>query len=139
LHLTEPYQRAISSSLAIVEERLFELERLLKNEHGVSIFNSVRSTLGPEQKQHIQREIEDIREGLWDIKSTLSLKSSSVNDAVLIGSRCASIWEMLCNLETKRLRRYGAPPEELGNYFDTKIRELIKHIERISELVEKKK
>jgi len=101
LHLTEPYQRAISSSLAIVEERLFELERLLKNEHGVSIFNSVRSTLGPEQKQHIQREIEDIREGLWDIKSTLSLKSSSVNDAVLIGSRCASIWEMLCNLETK--------------------------------------
>ena len=139
MHLTEPYQRAISSSLAIVEERLFELERLLKNEHGVSIFNSVRSTLGPEQKQHIQREIEDIREGLWDIKSTLSLKSSSVNDAVLIGSRCASIWEMLCNLETKRLRRYGAPPEELGNYFDTKIRELIKHIERISELVEKKK
>jgi len=57
-----------------MEERLFELERLLKNEHGVSIFNSVRSTLQPEQKQHIQREIEDIREGLWDIKATLSLK-----------------------------------------------------------------
>jgi len=122
-----------------VEERLFELERLLKNEHGVSIFNSVRSTLQPEQKQHIQREIEDIREGLWDIKATLSLKRSSVNDAVLISSRCANIWEILCNLETKRLHRYGATPEELGNYFDTKIRELIKHIERISELVEKKK
>ena len=132
--LSEPYCRVLSSALSIIEEMLFELDDLLECQRIGSIFTDVVNTLDSEHRQLIYEEVESMRHKLRNIKTTLDLKSTTVNNTALISSRCGKIWEILCDLETKRLRRYGEPPDGLSDYLDCRIRELISSIERVTKL-----
>lgn len=138
IRLSEPYQRTLSSALSVVEEMLSEIDDLLKAQHIGAIFTHVVNTLDNEHQQFIAREVESMRRKLQDIKMTLGLNSITVSNARLISSRCGKIWELLCDLEARRLRGYGDPPDGLADYLDCRIHDLIRSMGRIAELTGKK-
>ncbi len=126
--LSEPYCRVLSSALSIVEEMLSELDDLLKCQPIGSIFTDVVNTLDGKHRQLIHEEVESMRHKLRNVKTTIGLNSATVKNAALISSRRGKIWEILCDLETRCLRRYGKPPNGLSDYLDCRIRELINSI-----------
>ena len=136
-HLSDSIKRAIWSSLSIVEELLLELENLVQDEEDL-IFIEIKNTINSEKREIIKKEIEEIRDSLKDIKKTLNLKKDSIDNTNLILSKCAKLWEILCDSETKKLKGYGTPPENLSDYLDPIIYKIIHKIEFIRDLVSKK-
>ena len=59
------------------------------------------------------------------------MESASQN----IWGSCAALWEHIVELESKYLRAYGAIPEEAAEHLDRAAAELLRRIERISDLV----
>ncbi|NOZ64086.1 MAG: hypothetical protein GXO71_04005 [Caldiserica bacterium] len=135
--LSKTYRRAITSYLSLVEELVDEIRNiLLKSGRGDGIFMQVRKVLSPEDTQEIQRLLEKIEDRLRILKKDLHLYPEVSLDASLISSRSAKVWEILCDLEVDRLKRYGPPPSDLAEYLDPKIKELISLIEEITTITQ---
>ena len=134
IKLSRAYKNGLSSSLSIVEELLIEIEDLLNCENKNAVFIKWRNSLNASQKEGIKKEIGEIREQIEDIKTKLLLPSEILNNSVLISSRCGKMWEILCDLETRKLKRYGEIPKNLSDFLDPKIRKVVNSIEKILEI-----
>ena len=132
--LPKPYQRALSSSLSLVEGMLSELESLVQSQRTKSIFTDSVAGLNTKSSQLMQQELKNMRIKLRELKTTLALDSATINNSALISSRCGAIWEILEDLKVKRLYKYGAPPKGLSNYLDGRIQELVEIIKKIANL-----
>ncbi len=136
--LPDSYQRAISSALSVVEELLLEMERLLEGKNPHRIFTKIENNIPGKNRILIKEEINNLWNQLKDIKDILDIKPETISENILISSRCGRIWEILCDLESKSLQRYGDPPERLPEFLDERVKNLINHIKGIAELTGKR-
>ena len=135
--LSKTYRRAITSYLFLVEELVEEIRNiLLKSGREDGILVQVRRSLSPKDIQEIQHLLEEIEERLRILKRDLHLYPEVSLDASLISSRSAKVWEILCDLEVEKMKRYGQPPPDLAEYLDPKIKELIYLIEAITTITQ---
>jgi len=83
-------------------------------------------------------KISEMEGKISTIKATLSLPTASMKNTRLILSRNGKIWELLCDLQTKKLKSYGATPEGLADFLDPVIEELISATENIPQILQEK-
>jgi len=127
MNLPENYHRALSISFQLLEEMVEKIEE--KNS---------KSTL--ETGNIIQKKLDSIKANLKQIKKDLNLSQTEESASGVIKGNSAACWEILCDLESKRLKRYGECPPELAQYLDPRtsaMREAFKTIAEIASYAEK--
>jgi hypothetical protein len=125
-------QNAITSSLTIIEDLLYEMDIVFKDEN--KIFSKIEKKIGVKKMEKIKENIEEIKKILKKIKEEMNLKEERISDIAVINSRCAKIWEILNDLKGEKLKKYGSVSEDLKNYLNPEIEEILKLVNEIVDL-----
>jgi len=133
--LSENHQRAITISLAMLDERLLEFEQIAQGREERSVFIKEVNRLSVSQRKKLLAEIERMRGILRELKDALELETKVEDLAKRIWGSSTAFWEVLVETEAKYLRRYGDVPDWLGEYLDPKIEALIEGLSALSNIV----
>jgi hypothetical protein len=125
-------QNAITSSLTIIEDLVYEMDIVFKDEN--KIFSKIEKKISIEKMKKIRENIGEIKKILQKLKNELNLKEERISDVAIINSRCAKIWEILNDLKGEKLKKYGSVSEDLKNYLDTEIEKILKLVNEIVDL-----
>jgi hypothetical protein len=93
-----------------------------------------RNTLSEDQREKILIRVQKIRAVLVEIRDDLDLRTRTGNVAKSVVSQSSVLWVSLVELESKRMRRYGEPPDGLAEYLDPKTVRLIDSVTEISKI-----
>ncbi len=137
LSLKENHRRSIATALGLLDETLCLFEEYAKGREIHSVFFEERNVLTTRQRKALLEEIGRLREIMREIKETLGLRIRIVDVSKKIWGSGAGFWEILAELEPKRLRAYGSVPEELGAFLKPTVSALIEGMMRISSIVGK--
>jgi hypothetical protein len=125
-------QNAITSSLTIIEDLVYEMDIVFKDEN--KIFSKIERKISIEKMKKIRENIEEIKKILQKLKNELNLKEERISDMAIINSRCAKIWEILNDLKGEKLKKYGSVSEDLKNYLNPEIEKILKRVNEIVDL-----
>jgi hypothetical protein len=84
----------------------------------------------------VLQDVEKIRKIIRDLKDELNLRSEEESIARKIRGEAAHMWEMLSDMNSSGLDRYGKTPKELADFWDPKVEELIEISLRIRYLID---
>jgi hypothetical protein len=132
--LSENHRRAISTTLAMLDEMLCGFERWAGGQEMHAVLYNEHNALTPEQSGAIVQEIGNIRGLLRQMQADLHLGGPVVDVAHAIWGYAAGLWPTLVETESQHLRGYGQPPEWLAGYLDPRIEELIEKLSRIGSI-----
>ena len=132
--VNENHWRAISTTLALLDEMLCEFEQWTAGREIHSVLYQERNSLSDEQRHAIDTEISAMRDLLCQLRDDLELQIRSHDAGTEIWSRGLSFWETLVGLEGGYLRAYGEPSPALVNYLEPKVVELVERLLRISDI-----
>jgi hypothetical protein len=79
-----------------------------------------------------------IKEILLELQNSLKLEGRVRSSDKTIRAQCATLWVSLTELTSKYLRRSGELPEELTEYLDRRIFQLIDHLNKIVKIMRAK-
>jgi len=134
ISLKENHRRSLATALGLLDETLCLFEEYARGREVHSILFEERNRLSARQKKDLLEEISRLRAVLQEMKETLGLRVRVVDVGKKIWGTGAGFWEILAELEPKRLRAYGAVPEELSTYLKPNVAALLNGMMRISGL-----
>jgi hypothetical protein len=126
------HKNGIETTLGLLDETILEFEAWAHGRENRSVLYQERNGLSEDQRQRILMQVQKIRSVLAELRDDLDLqtKTGIVKKSIL--SQCSVLWVNLAELESKRLRRYGAPPDGLAEYLDPKTARLIDAVKAIA-------
>jgi len=130
MKIPESYRNALSSQLGVIEELLNEIESVLKDEENY-LFLKIERKIKKENRKKINERIKELRKIIADMKQKFNLKEGVLTDIAIISSRTSKIWEILSDMKTEKMKRYGKIPDGLSDILDPLIDRMIKLTERI--------
>ena len=130
--INESQRRSIATSLALLDEALCLFEEYGKGREVHSVCYEERNRLPAKQRKRLLAEIDGIRAEMRQIKEDLDLPRRIEDVGKRIWGHSAGFWEMLAELESKRLRAYGEVAVNLANYLDPRVEELLQRVQRLS-------
>jgi len=128
--LSHNHRRSITSSLTVVENRLNEIEKELLYPTAGSITKTTVDISNAEKEKSLQiiiltkRFIKHLA-----MKYGLSVQSTLLSR--IISANKSSMWVVLCDTTSNRLKGYGDFPPELSQEFDEDINNLQSLINQI--------
>ncbi|MCM8771627.1 MAG: hypothetical protein NC922_00915 [Candidatus Omnitrophica bacterium] len=122
------------SNLSTVEELLIEIELIFEKRE--RIFLKIKKQI---DEKEVMLKISKIKKVLKDLKKEFNIKEEEMAETAIVNSRCAKIWEILNDLKSEKLKRYGEIPKDLGIILDPKIEEIIYLINEIVDMAAKKR
>jgi len=134
IKITEAQKNSISSVLLILDETMDEIEKLCMDKDKKGILYNIVNNLDEKEKVKVIENINRIREIIKDIATSIDIKKKRFETKRLISSRIASLWEMICEIESNRLKGYGDVSKSLKEYLDpfvNKIIALLNDIEKV--------
>jgi len=129
MKIPESYRNALSSQLAVIEELLNEIESVLEEEN--FLFLKIEKKIKKEDRKKINERIKELKKIISVMKRKFNLKEDVLTDIAVISSRTSKIWEILCDMKTDKMKRYGEPPDALSGVLDPLIDRMIKLTEDI--------
>lgn len=135
VRLTGKQRRGISTTLALLDEALCDIEQWAAGRQLTSVLYSERNALSSDQRQALRTEVENARLVLAELQERLGLSRSMQDVEQAIWSRCAVLRTQLLELEARRLRRYGSVSQELAGVLATYIEQLLRTIDAILDVV----
>jgi len=130
MKIPESYRNALSSQLAVIEELLNEIESVLKDKENF-LFLKIERKIKKEDRKKINERIKELKKIIAVMKRKFNLKEDVLTDIAVISSRTSKIWEILCDMKTEKMKRYGKIPDGLSDVLDPLIDRMIKLTERI--------
>lgn len=126
----------INGILRHLDRELSLLERHVEGPGIDSVLYKEINDLPQEGRNHFLSKIQVVRDIITKMKTDLGLQVETENLGRMIWGRCASLQVDIMDLETKRLRGYGEPPEWLYSYLDPFVSELIIALDKMSKSVD---
>ncbi len=128
--LSENHLRALSASLKIIEEYLTAMEKELKNPANGFLIKTI-DDMSEDSKKKVLKEIEYAKRFIGEmvVKYSLSPHNSSLNR--FISAHKSSIWVILSNTKSQRLKGYGDFTAEASAELDVDIDNLQKLINQM--------
>ncbi|HOL21646.1 MAG TPA: hypothetical protein PLQ41_02165 [bacterium] len=139
IKITESQRNSISSVLLILNEVIDEIEDLCTTGDKKSILYEVVNNLNDREKSRVFEATGRIKESIQDIAKTLNIKKKRYEIKNLISSRIASLWEIVYEIESKRLKGYGEVSKTLKEYLDPEVTKITQLLEGIEEILYRKK
>ena len=130
INLSSNHRRSVTSSLLVVENNLIEMEKMLKQPVNGHLSQMIVD-ISISRKKEALLKIVGIRKMIGGLYTKYGLYKHSTQLSRYIDSRKSSIWEILCETSSKRLKGFGEFPSENGKEFDNDINILQELIEKI--------
>lgn len=130
-NLRENYRRSIETSLAFLDETICRFEEWAAGREVRSVLYAESNILTTAQRQKIIAEVTSIKAELQELKEVFDLEPRVETASQSIWSNCSGLWATLAEMQSKRMRGYGEPPEEFPQYWDPKLEEIERHLARI--------
>lgn len=133
--ITENQARSVASALALLDEELclFEEYGNGREMHSVCYQECNRLTAG--QRKALLVRVKRLRELMSELKGDLRLRMQAVDVAGRIWGHSAGFWEIVAEMESKRLKGYGEVTPSLARYLDPRVERLLKQLQALSHLV----
>jgi hypothetical protein len=138
IKITEAQKNSISSVLLILDETMDEIEELCISKDKKGILYDVVNNLSENEKGRVVEDINRIREIIREIAKGINIKKKRYETKRLISSRIASLWEMIYEIESNRLKGYGDVSKSLKEYLDPEVDKIIHLLNDIEGVLYKK-
>jgi len=138
IKITEAQKNSISSVLLILDETMDEIEELCISQDKKGILYDVVNNLSEKEKGRVVEDINRIREIIREIAKDINIKKKRYETKRLISSRIASLWEMIYEIESNRLKGYGDVSKSLREYLDPAVDKIIHLLNDIEGVLYKK-
>ena len=138
IKITEAQKNSISSVLLILDETMDEIEELCMTQDEKGILYDVVNNLSEKEKGRVVEDINRIREVIREIARGINIKKKRYETKRLISSRIASLWEMIYEIESNRLKGYGDISKSLKEYLDPEVDKIIHLLNDIEGVLYKK-
>jgi len=138
IKITEAQKNSISSVLLILDETMDEIEELCISKDKKGILYDVVNNLSEKEKGRVVEDINRIREIIREIAKGINIKKKRYETKRLISSRIASLWEMIYEIESNRLKGYGDVSKSLREYLDPEVDKIIHLLNDIEGVLYKK-
>ena len=137
IRITESQKNSLTTSLRIIERTLDEIDEysLNKNKTG-ALYENIHD-LSEQERLLLNQKIAAIKRYIAYFKNKLDLPKEKVSLKRFISSRLAGLWEITCELESKRLRGYGEIDPSLKRFSDPVVNKIIKLISEASDIFTK--
>ncbi|MCM8821189.1 MAG: hypothetical protein NC932_04485 [Candidatus Omnitrophica bacterium] len=137
IKITVAQKNSISSVLLILNEVIDEIDDLCSTEGRKSILYEVVNNLDEKEKSNVLKTTGEIKELIKNISTVLNIKKKRYETKRSISSRVSSLWEMICEIESKRLKGYGDVSPSLKEYLDPAVSRIIRLLKNIEVFLHK--
>jgi len=129
--LSENHRRSISAAILMIEKLILEIETLLVHPAIGSMYNVIEDIETKGEYDQTIKLIEDIKAYVSILKEKYQLTPDTTRLRWFIEVRKTKIWEILGNIRSGKMKRYGAFPAEYVSEFDQDMRKLQTLTERL--------
>jgi len=133
--INENHRRAISVSLALLDEVLCSIESWADGCEARGVLYTQTNDLLPGQRQALRKRVREVRELLAETCERLGLRPTEVRASRDIWSRCSVLRDTLSELDAKHMKGYGPLSPALSRYMDDLSARLVAEIDRLLEEV----
>ena len=130
LILRENHRRSLTSALMMVEQMLVEMEEYLyvtKNYCCFEVDNDIKNN----DKDHDLEIIGKARGQICKLAEKYNIAKNHQNLSKVINAKKTRIWEILCDVKSRRQKGFGEFPKEMIKEYDSDMDELIDITDRI--------
>ena len=131
MRLNENQHRNLSATLRVLEESINEIQAMAKRRHERHTLYDIKNSLSPDQKAVIERNSRAVKRILRRLHEKFDLDRDVVDAKSAINASLSSLWVMMSDSGTKRLRGYGELSEGLSDYLDPQIKEIVDLIDEM--------
>jgi len=129
--LSENHRRSISAAILMIEKLILEIETLLVHPAIGSMYNVIEDIETKGEFDQSIKLIEEIKAYVSILKEKYQLTPDTTRLRWFIEVRKTKIWEILGNIRSGKMKRYGAFPAEYIAEFDQDMRKLQALTERL--------
>ena len=129
--LSENHRRSISAAILMIEKLILEIETLLVHPAIGSMYNVIEDIETKGEFDQTIKLIGDIKTYVSILKEKYQLTPDTTRLRWFIEVRKTKIWEILGNIRSGKMKRYGAFPAEYVSEFDQDMRKLQALTERL--------
>jgi len=129
--LSENHRRSISAAILMIEKLILEIETLLVHPAIGSMYNVIEDIETKGEFDQSIKLIEEIKAYVSILKEKYQLTPDTTRLRWFIEVRKTKIWEILGNIRSGKMKRYGAFPAEYVSEFDQDMRKLQALTERL--------
>ena len=135
IKISEPQKNSLRISLIILNRVLDEIESQCstKDRNG-ELYEDIND-LDEQERALLQKKVATIRKYIIYLKNKLNLSKERTSLRRIVSSRLASLWEIICELESKRLEGYGAVDTSLKEITDPVVVQIIKLLSETSDIL----
>ena len=119
--LNKDQKRGLTIALRIVEENMQKIEQLLENKTYEGILYDTKCCVTPDVKEEILKRVSFLKARINYISDIFVLEKESREGLRKIFGILPSCWEIIENVKTKRLKRYGDVQNGLDNVLDPQL------------------
>ena len=119
--LNKDQKRGLTIALRIVEENMQKIEQLLENKTYEGILYDTKCCVTPDVKEEILKRVSFLKARINYISDIFVLEKESREGLRKIFCILPSCWEIIENVKTKRLKRYGDVQNGLDNVLDPQL------------------
>jgi len=139
IKITEPQKNSLRTSLTILERTFDEIERLCTAKDKIGELYENINDFSEQERILLIKKIASIRKYIAYLKIKLNLPKERISTKRTISSHLAGLWEIGCELESKRLKGYGAIDNSLKEVSDPVVKRIIQLLSESSDILMRKK
>ena len=116
--LNEYQKRGISIALRIVEERMYDIEKILHDKNYAGILYDINCKIPPEKREEISKRVHFIKDRMMYLSKKFNLEKEYREATNEIFSKLPYCLEIIDNIKAKQLERYGDITNGLDSVLD---------------------
>ena len=132
--LNKEQKRGLTIALRIVEENMQKIEQLLENKTYEGLLYDTNCSVAPDAKEEILKRVSLVKDRIKILSNLFALEKEYREGLRKIFGILPSCWEIIENVKSKRLKRYGDVQDGLDNVLDpqlNRITDLILEMEHL--------
>ncbi|MBI2471647.1 MAG: hypothetical protein HYV59_10465 [Planctomycetes bacterium] len=119
--LKKDQKRGLTIALRVVEENMQNIERILNSETHKGILYDTKCTITPEIKEEMLKRVSLVKDRIKILSNLFALEKEYREGLRKIFGILPSCWEIIENVKSKRLKRYGDVQDGLDNVLDPQL------------------
>lgn len=128
----ENQKRSLATALALLDERLGLFEEYARGREIRSVMYEERNDLTTDERRRLRAAIRRARDLMGEMKQDLALPRHIQDVRSRVWGHSAGFWEILAEMESKRLRGYGEVAPCLAEYLDPRAAALLRILQAIT-------
>lgn len=128
--LTENHRRSLTSGLMIVEQMLVEIEDYLRAMKKYCCFE-VDDDIDTDDRNYNLETINTARDQICKLAEKYNTTKHHQSLSRVINAKKTKIWEVLCDIKSKKQKGFGEFPKEMVKEYDKDIEQLMSLTDRI--------